>query len=132
MASRVPDRFYARTLERAYPATGVYKLALYKDVPNLDVYDPEGECDGVGYEAGGAILTGYRIVERERGADIAFNTTVDWFDVDVRARGAIVYDAESGDVLTTIDFSRHVGVIGGIFTVTLDKDGVVGIGEIKE
>lgn len=129
MAAKVPQGFYARTLARAYPETGTYKLALYEDAPNLDTYSPSGECSGHGYEAGGATLTGWRIIDGGTYAALAFNRTIDWFDVSIKTRGGIVYDAETGEVLTVLDFQKQIGVIGGIFTATLSEEGVVGIGE---
>ena len=130
--ARLPKSFHARTLAKAFPADHTYKAALYEIDPDVDTYTPSGECSGEGYEPGGITLTGYRIVEREGGADIAFDTQLDWFNVTVKARAVVVYDADNGDVLSIMDFGRFAGVIGGIFTVYLNKNGVAGIGEDVE
>lgn len=134
MAADLPTKFYAKTLKKAYPARSTYKIALYTDVPGLDadVYTKQGEVVGAGYTAGGVVLSGYRIIESDEGADIAFDTQVDWFNADIRCKGALIYEFETGDVLAIKDFGRSVGVIGGIFTVNLNKNGVVGIGSRVE
>lgn len=132
MSSRLPPSFHARTLAKAYPADHIYRVALYETLQDIDTYTTSGECSGDGYVAGGNTLTGYRVVEREGGADLAFNTQSDWFNVSVRARGAVVYDATNGDVISILDFERFAGVIGGVFTVNLNKNGVAGIGKIGD
>jgi hypothetical protein len=125
----LPKGFYARTLARAYPKSGVYKVALYKSVPDIDAYTSVGECEGDGYAAGGVTLTGWKVVEQEDGgAMLAFDTTYDLFDVTVKTRAAVIYDAESGDVISIVDFKKDVGVIGGVFSVYLPREGVVGLG----
>lgn len=132
MASRLPVSFHARTLEKAYPADHTYKVALYENLQDVDAYTSAGECSGAGYTPGGVTLTGRRIVERDGGADLVFNTQCDWFNADIRARGAVVYDATNGDVISILDFERSTGVIGGVFTVNLNKNGVAGIGNFVE
>lgn len=132
MASRLPPSFHAKTMKKAYPPEHTYKIALYERLKDIDNYTCEGECVGSGYTPGGVTLSGYRVVERAGGADLVFNTQCDWFDADIRVRGAVVYDATNGDVISILDFERFAGVMGGVFTVYLNDAGVAGIGEYTD
>jgi len=132
MSAEIPKAFYARALAKAYPSTSTYKIALYTQHVDHDTYSTEGECDGGGYVSGGAVLTGYKVIDRDGAADIAFDTVNDWFDVSVRVKSALVYEVETGEVLSIKKFEREVGVIGGLFTVNLDPEGVVGIGALND
>lgn len=122
--------FHARTLSKAYPADHEYKLALYETMPEQDTYTASGECRDAGYPAGGIVLTGHRVVEMDGGAALVFDTHYDLFDVTLKTVGAAVYDATEGDYISFIPFGRPTGVIGGIFSVTLNKDGVAWIGQM--
>jgi hypothetical protein len=132
MGAKLPTGFYARTLARAYPESDTYKIALYEDVPNLDIYSSSGECKGDGYATGGTTLKGWKVIDKEVSASLAFDCTIDWFDVSIKTRGAVVYHVESGAILTLLDFTKQVGVIGGIFTLRLSEEGVVGIGVLEK
>jgi hypothetical protein len=123
----LPPEFYANTLRAAYPPEHVYRMALYRDLVNISVYTTDGEIEGRGYTAGGAQLANYR----NEGGVLHFDRNVDWFDADISAHCAVVYDADTGFVLSIIDFGRRCGVINGLFTVTLNEVGVVQLGAFE-
>lgn len=132
MPNRLAPSFHARTLANAYPQDHTYKVALYETLRDIDTYSTVGECSGEGYSPGGLVLTGHKIVERQGGADLVFNTRLDWCNVSLKARGAVVYDATTGYVISILDFESVCGVIGGIFTLNLNKEGVAGLGNATE
>jgi hypothetical protein len=119
MAASLPEGFYAQTLQDAYPASTDYFITLYPTVPtSLD----DADC-GVETKR----LSGYRIEDQGSYAALHFDRTVDWLDVTVRARGALIHD--NTRILSIMDFEKDVGVIGGIFTVQLNDEGVIYLGE---
>ena len=129
MRANTPDGFYARVLAHAFPESHTFKAALYGSEQSMAEYSPVGECDDYGYTAGGATLSGYKLNDFGTHATISFNPTVDWMDVSVKTQCAVIYDADTGTVLNIMNFGRYVGVIGGLFTLTLHTDGVVQLGE---
>jgi hypothetical protein len=109
------------------PADHVYKVAVYPDAVELDSYTPEGEWSGYGYEAGGAVLSGYRITVEDGDAVLRFNT-VEWLDADIKARTILIYDATTGYALNLTQLERVVGVYGGLFEYRMPDEGVARIG----
>ena len=124
----LPNGFYANVLRQAFPESHTYKVALYENVQEFANYSRSGECSGEGYKVGGVDLTGYRLIDCGAYARLAFDTVYDWFNVTVKTRCAVVYDADTGVVLNIMDFGRDCGVINGIFSVKLHEDGVVQLG----
>ena len=128
MSANLPTGFYAQVLSYAFPENHTYKVALFEDHQDIATYTSSGECDDYGYEQGGQALTGHKVNDFGTYATLSFNTTVDWFDVTVKTRCAVIYDADTGVVLNIMNFEKPTGVIGGLYTVTLHKDGVVQLG----
>ena len=131
MPANIPTGFYAAVLRQAFPEEHTYKVALYEDHQDIASYDGSGECVDYGYAPGGKALSGYQLHDFGTHARLAFSPNVDWFDVTVRTRCAVVYDADTGVVLNIMNFEKHCGVIGGVFTVTLHEEGVVQLGEVS-
>lgn len=122
----LPPDFMANALRAAFPPEHTYKVALYKDLFEGTHYTPDGEEDGYGYTA--KVLNGYRI----DGATLHFDRTVEWLNVDIASRSAVVFDADSGLIMSITDFGRRCGVLNGLFTVTLSEKGVVSFEGIEE
>ena len=121
MPLNLPKGFYAQTLRLAYPVTRQYFIQLYPKAPESLADTP---CEGVERK----MLTGYRVEESDGMASLHFDEVIDWMNVTVKARGAIIFD-EDENVLSLLDFGRDVGVVGGLMTVRLSKRGVVGFGD---
>lgn len=119
MSAKLPEGFYAQTLRSAYPASTDYFITLYPSVP--------ASLEDTACEVGAKRLTGHRIVDHGTHATLHFDRTVDWMGVSVKTRGALIHDKER--ILSVLDFERDVGVFNGLFTVTLNEEGVVYLGE---
>ena len=78
----------------------VYKMALYSSTVALhegvDVYIPDNEAMGIGYDAGGKILTGYSVTADQGTGILDFEDPV-WLNSTISARGALVYNASKGN-----------------------------------
>lgn len=125
---RTPDGFNENVLRAAFPANHVYRVALYEDHVNLDKYSSSGECQGDGYETGGKELSGYEIERINSGAILKFDSLVEWLNVTVTTKCVVVYDADTGVVMSITNYEKPVGVVNGLFSLTLNSDGVVAIG----
>lgn len=122
----LPDHFYANVLSKAFPPDHTYMVALFEEHQTMAHYSPEGECDGIGYEA--KVLTGYTLVDAGDHAVIKFDPIVDWTNADIRTQAAVIFDANTDLVLSIMNFERPVGVIGGLFTLKLHEEGVIKLG----
>jgi len=80
--------------------TDVFKLALY--TANADIgedtltYISQGETSGVGYTAGGEVLTGVTVISTNGVAFVSFSDVV-WSPAAFTARGGLLYNSSKGD-----------------------------------
>ena len=132
MNNNLPTGFHAQVLALAFPPEHTFKIALYDEHQDLAIYDTSGECDGEGYIAGGATLTGYALRDHGTHAIISFDRLIDWFNATIISKSAVVYDADTGVVMNIMNFERQVGVVGGVFSLSLNQRGVVVLGEVGE
>ncbi len=118
MSAKLPEGFFAQTLKAAYPATADYFITLYPSVPTSLADTP---C-----EVESKRLSGYRVVDHATHATLHFDRVIDWMGVSVKTRGALVHDKEK--ILSILDFETDAGVFNGVFSVTLNEEGVVFLG----
>jgi hypothetical protein len=121
---------YADMIRGAYPESGEYRIALYRETLNTlatDSYTPEGEWAGEGYKAGGAALSGWKLTTEENKASLAF-ADAEWLNADIQVKSALIYRESDGKAIRVIDFGRTIGVMGGIFTVFLSQGNVIELG----
>jgi len=88
--------------------TDVIKMALFLATANLGasttVYSTAGETSGVGYTAGGEIMTGATVLTSGTTAYVDFNNTL-WSPSSFTARGALIYNASKGNkAVAVLDF----------------------------
>lgn len=119
--------FALRALQAVCPPDHVYKAALYPEQVDLDEYTSYGEWVGHGYQAGGNVLTGYRVEMDGTEAVLRFNT-VEWLNADIKARTILVYDATTGYAVNLTKTERVAGVYGGLFEFKMPDEGVARIG----
>lgn len=105
------------------PPGNTYKIALYASTATLSksttVYTASGEVTGTGYTAGGQTLTG---LTQALDTDTAIMDFADptWANSTITARGALIYDASSGNkVRAVLDFGSDIVSTGGPFLVAL-------------
>lgn len=100
--------------------SGDWYLALYTAAANLSPrvthYTPEGEAAGPGYKPGGRALENARVVVDGDAACFTFDDCR-WPNATVKARGGMIYDKRSGEVLVLLDFGEDKISSNGPFTV---------------
>ena len=84
------------------------KIALYTANaslgPDTTVYTTNGEVSGIGYVAGGIVLTGVTVMTSGTTAYVDFNNAV-WPVANFTARGALIYNASKGNKsIAVLDF----------------------------
>lgn len=107
MDSYVPESTKLHMLRKAFPANGVYKVALYRYDPESDRYSSKGEIQGQGYQAGGKALQGYVCDTTNGVAYLNFKSPV-WANSTIQSASfAVVYNSsDNGVVLTTLAFDE--------------------------
>lgn len=103
----------------------LFMCALYTDRADLDMttrhYLKVGEVSGPGYDAGGKLLTGVRVLCDGHAAVMDFDDPV-WPNSTLSARGALIYDRTRGNcALTVIDFGEIVSSKNGNFRLPLPQ-----------
>jgi hypothetical protein len=102
--------------------SGIYKIALYTSLANLDntttAYTTTGEVVGSGYTAGGKTLV--NIVPASdtsnNSAYISFSN-VTWTSASFTCRGALIYNGTTNAAVCVLDFGSDKTASGN-FTVT--------------
>jgi len=102
--------------------SGIYKIALYTSLANLDntttAYTTTGEITGTGYTAGGKPLV--NIVPASdtsnNSAYISFSN-VTWTSASFTCRGALIYNGTTNAAVCVLDFGSDK-TASGSFTVT--------------
>lgn len=102
-----------------------YKIALYSKHarigPELKAYTANGEVSGLGYEAGGYTLTGFKNGMAGKSAYVTFD------DIRVErasfiAHGAVIYNASKDNaVLCTLNFGGDRSVYDGVFELKFPR-----------
>lgn len=103
-------------------STDEIKIALYTGAASLDAsttfYTTDEEITGVGYTAGGIILTVSTIEASGTTAYVNFNNAV-WDPAAFTARGALIYNTSKSDAaIAVLDFGADK-TCSTIFTVTM-------------
>ena len=88
--------------------TDVIKMALFLATADLGasttVYSTVGETSGVGYTAGGEVMTGVTVLTSGTTAYVDFDDT-SWNPASFTARGALIYNASKGNkAIAVLDF----------------------------
>ena len=104
-----------------------FKIALYDASavlsPLTETYSPAGEVKGQGYQAGGAVLSGYRVDTQTASVTASFSSPVVWKNATIKARGAVIYNASKGNVVASVvDFGQDVVSTNGNFTLRIPDD----------
>lgn len=99
------------------------KLALYTSAASLGAstltYTTDGEVVGVGYTAGGAVVTGVTASYDGTTAFLTFDN-VAWPSSTITARGALLYDATDADLaIAVLDFGADKASNDSPFVVQL-------------
>jgi hypothetical protein len=107
---------------RATAAADTFKIALYTSSatlgPTTTVYTTSNEVTGVGYTAGGNILS-ISVVPTSSGttAFLSFSNTT-WLASTITARGALIYNSTQGNAAVAIfDFGSDKSTTAGDFTI---------------
>jgi hypothetical protein len=102
----IPTSFKAELLRGVHDlATDTLKIALFTAAADLGAhttaYTPTAETSGVGYIAGGHVLTGVTVND----AGFVTFTNVSWTPAAFEARGALIYNSSKGDrAVAVLDF----------------------------
>ena len=98
-----------------------FKMALYTSAATLDAtttaYTVTDEVVGTGYTAGGNTLT---IAQHPTSlGTTAFLDFVDvtWATATITARGAMIYNADTGAAVAVLDFGADITSTGGNFAI---------------
>lgn len=123
ITAAIPNQSRLDMLVAAHPPANTYKIALYTSAAALSkataVYTATGEVVGIGYTAGGQVLTGAVQSLDTDTAIMSFANPV-WASSTITARGALIYDATNGNkVRAVLDFGADIVSTGGLFTVSL-------------
>lgn len=107
--------------------TDTLKLALYTSAANLGadttVYTTVGEVSGVGYTAGGNVVTGATIATSGTVAYVNFSNVV-WQPAYFTSRGALLYNTSKGNkAIAVLDFGADK-TTNFILTVTMPANTV--------
>jgi hypothetical protein len=103
-------------------STHTFKIALYTDSAVLSAatesYVSEGEIEGSGYTAGGAVLEASAVTVSNGVALVDF-ADVSWPAVTFSARGALIYNstAAGNPAVAVLDFGADRSASGSAFTV---------------
>ena len=102
--------------------TDVLKMALYTSAASLGadttVYTLTGETSGIGYSAGGEILTNVQVLLSGTTAYVTFDNPA-WPGSSFVARGALIYNSTKADrAIAVLDFGSDK-TAGPNFTVQL-------------
>lgn len=102
-----------------------FKIALYRSAANIGPsttqYTTDGEVSGVGYVAGGVVLTGQTTGRTGATSFVDFNDA-QWFSSTLTganaARGAMIYNSTNGNrAVMVLDFGSEKSSINSTFTV---------------
>lgn len=101
--------------------TAVLKIALYTSSATLDytttAYTTSSEVVGVGYTAGGQVLTGVSVTYSGTTAWLVF-TNPTWVSSTITARGALIYNSSSSNkAIAVLDFGIDKVTSGGNFVI---------------
>lgn len=99
--------------------------------PNQDTHivksDVTGEVTGTGYVAGGATLTGVAVTYNGTVSPNLVSVTanaVSWANSSITARYAVIYDANSNNLIAYVDFVSDYTSSNGTFQITWDSNGI--------
>ena len=99
--------------------SGIYRLALYTALANLDAsttaYTTSGEVSGAGYTAGGKTLTNIVPASGDGAAYVSFQN-ISWAGSGFTARAALIYNGTTGAAVCVLDFGSDK--TSSNFTVT--------------
>lgn len=109
-------------------STDVIKIALYTSVSNIGpdstVYVDTDEITGVGYTAGGNILTGATVLLSGITAYVDFADAV-WPAATFTARGALLYNSSKANkAVAVLDFGADKTTVAQTFTVQMPTNAV--------
>lgn len=124
IAQAVTDRFQLKVWSD-YFTTPEFKCALFDSTANLGSSTTSytgltGEVVGTGYSQGGVTLVkkaGYP--QAVDGVVYMHFENPEWAASTITARGAIIYNASSLDVVAVLDFGRDFSTTGQIFRIKL-------------
>jgi len=102
--------------------TDTLKLALYTASATLNasttVYSVTDEISGVGYTAGGIVLTNVQVLLSGTTAYVTFDNPA-WTGASFTARGALIYNSTKADrAIAVLDFGSDK-TASGTFTIQL-------------
>lgn len=102
--------------------TDTYKMALYTEAasigPSTTVYTATGEVSGIGYSAGGVVVTGVTVTRSGSESWINFDNP-EWTNASFSSRGALLYNSsKSNKAVLVLDFG-DTKTFTGTFQVTL-------------
>lgn len=98
-----------------------FKLALFTDAASLSsgtsIYSTTAEVSGVGYTAGGNILTIVTVVVDGSVGIVDVSNTA-WTTATFTARGGLIYNSsKSNSAVAVLDFGGNKAVENGTFTI---------------
>ena len=129
MKQAVCASFKLEIIQGVHKATDVYKIALYGEGSDKGQdtthYDTKDEVSGLGYTAGGRMLTGYAAGQSDGVAWLSF-ADVTWPNSSITARGALIYNSTVDNrAVVVLDFFENKKSLAGAFVVlfpTADKN----------
>lgn len=122
VANAVCNTFKQEILMGVHEPSDVYKIALYDGSTSVDKntthYTIVGEVVGVGYTAGGAILSGYNLVIDGDAVILDWSTDPTWINSTITAQGALIYNAsKSNKAVCALSFGSEKSSISGMFRI---------------
>lgn len=127
LSAGVANSYKQEVLTGVHTDTDSYKIALYPSSasygPTSKIYSTTGESTGVGYVAGGNVLTGFAASGSGAVARLDFAST-SWPSATITARGAVIYNASKGNrIVAVLDFGTDVSSTSGTFQVSMPSAG---------
>lgn len=127
ITTAICNSFKQEILEGIHASADTYKIALYTDAATLGAsttaYSATNEVSGVGYSAGGAILSGYTSGLSSNTAYITFSDP-SWSNATITARGCLIYNSsKSNKAVAVFDFGANIISVSGDFIIDLPVSG---------
>jgi hypothetical protein len=123
------SKYYKKTITDLLATKTLY-CCLLKNTHTLGAGDhyyadvSADECSGVGYTAGGALMTAF--VSSQVGDNAKFTAAnIAWHIATFTARYAVVYDYTTGVIVSQHDLGGDKPVAGGTLTLLWNASGIL-------
>jgi len=124
ITAAICNSYKQELLSGLHAPADVYKIALFTSLATLNknttAYSATNEATGLGYTAGGNVLTGFTTSLSVDTAVLDFTTDPTWPTSTLTARGALIYNSSKGNAAVgVLDFGSDITSTADLFTVQM-------------